>query len=154
MAQDQMTVFADGGTWNPGYDKGLYTRAGGAWHRLLDTRSRGWVAVNEQTGTTYTLQPGDLGDRVEMSGGTAKTVHVPQMATVPGVSGSKAPGATTIVTGRKLYLETSVVQAGSGAITLVADSGVTITGPIATSADGQALTLRWTGPASVRTRLA
>jgi hypothetical protein len=153
MAQDQMTVFADGATWNPGYDKGLYTRAAGAWARLLDTRSKGWVAVNEQTVASYTLQQGDLGDRVEMSGAAAKTVTVPAMATVPGTSGTKAPGATTIVTGRRVYIETAVTQVGTGPVTLAADAGVTLTGPTATNADGQTLILRWTGANSVKTRL-
>jgi hypothetical protein len=151
MATDQMIVFADGATWNPAWEKGLYTRAGGTWHRLLDARTRGWVPVNEQTGTSYTLQAADLGDRVEMSGSAAKTVTVPQIATVPGTA--KAPGAADIVTGRKTYVETVVGQVGAGAVTLSPETGVTITGPTATAGDGQSLVVRWTAPASVRTRL-
>lgn len=149
---DNMLAFADG-TWNPGFEKGLYSRASGSWYRFLDTRMRGWSMVNEQTGSAYTLQSTDLGDRVEMSGSAAKTVTVPQIATVPGTSGTKAPGATTIVTGRKVQVETTVTQIGSGAVTLAAASGVTITGPVATSGDGQSLLLRWTGAAAVRSRL-
>ena len=73
------------------------------------------------------------------------------MATVPGTS--KAPGLTTVVTGRKVCVETTVVQIGSGAVTLGPASGVTITGPTATSGDGQSLVLRWTSPTAVRSRL-
>ena len=152
-ASDNMLAFADGATWNPGFEKGLYSRASSAWYRLVDTRMRGWVMVNEQTGTSYTLQAGDLGDKVEMSGASAKTVTVPQVATVPGTSGAKAPGAANIVTGRKVHVETTVVQIGSGAVTLTPASGVTITGPLATSGDGQSLVLRWTGAGTVRSRL-
>ena len=150
---ENMLVFADGATWNPGFEKGLYSRASAAWYRLVDTRMRGWVMVNEQTGTSYTLQAGDLGDKVEMVGTAAKTVTVPQMATVPGTSGTKAPGATTVVTGRKVYVETTVVQSGTGAVTLAAGSGVTISGPTATTGDGQSLVLRWTSATTVRSRL-
>jgi hypothetical protein len=88
-----------------------------------------------------------------MNGSAAKTVTVPQMATVPGTSGTKAPGATDIVSGRKVYVETTVVQIGSGAVTLSPAPAVTITGPAATSGDGQSLVLRWTSPTTVRSRL-
>lgn len=151
-ATDNMLVFANGSGWNPGFEKGLYGRAT-SWYRFVDTRMRGWVLVNEQTGTSYTLQSGDLGDRVEMVGTAAKTVTVPQMATVPGTSSTKTPGATDIVTGRKVQVEATVVQVGSGAIALAAASGVTITGPTATTADGQSLVLRWTSAVAVRSRL-
>ena len=88
-----------------------------------------------------------------MNGSAAKTVTVPQIATVPGTSGTKAPGATDIVTGRKVHVETTVVQIGSGAVTLSPGSGVTITGPTATAGDGQSLVLRWTAANAVRTRI-
>ena len=153
-ASDNMVVFADGATWNPGFEKGLYSRTS-SWYRLVDTRMRGWVMVNEQTGTGYTLQAGDLGDKVDMVGTAAKTVTVPQMTTVPGTSGTKAPGAaaSTVVSGRKVYVETTVVQSGTGAVTLSPGSGVTITGPTTTSGDGQSLVLRWTSATAVRTKL-
>ncbi|HMR29848.1 MAG TPA: glycosyl hydrolase family 28-related protein [Geminicoccaceae bacterium] len=150
-ATDNMLAFADGSTWNPGFEKGLYSRASSSWYRLVDTRMRGWVMVNEQTGTSYTLQAGDLGDKVEMVGTSPKTVTVPQMATVPG--STKAPGLGTIVSGRKVYVETTVVQSGSGAVNLSPASGVTITGPTATSGDGQSLVLRWTSATAVRSKL-
>ncbi len=153
MAADQMTVFADGATWNPGFERGLYTRQGGVWHRLVDTRSKGWVAVNEQTGTSYTLTADDLGDIVEMAGAAAKTVTVPQFATVPGASGSKAPGATNVVTNRKVHLQATVTQIGAGAVTLSPAAGVTLSGPTSTAGDGQSLVLRWTAPGTVRVRL-
>jgi hypothetical protein len=151
LAADQMIVCANGSGWNPAWEKGLYTRAGGSWHRLLDTRTRGWVAVHERTGNSYTLQASDIGDRVEMTGNPAKTVSVPQMPTVPGTT--KAPGSTDIVTGRKLWVEITVAQQGNGGITLQAQSGVTISGPTTTAGDGQSLVLRWTGPGTVRTRV-
>jgi hypothetical protein len=150
---DNLLVIANGSNWNPGFERGLYARASGSWYRFVDTRMRGWVLVSEQTGTSYTLQAGDLGDKVEMNGSAAKTVTVPQMATVPGTSGTKAPGATDIVSGRKVYVETTVVQIGSGAVTLSPAPAVTITGPAATSGDGQSLVLRWTSPTTVRSRL-
>lgn len=153
MPADQMTVFADGATWNPGFERGLYTRHGGAWHRLLDTRSKGWVAVNEQTGTSYTLNADDLGDVVEMSGAAAKTVTVPQFAAVPGASAGKAPGASNVVTNRKVHLQTTVTQIGTGPVTLSAATGVTLSGPTSTAGDGQSLVLRWTAPGAVRVRL-
>lgn len=158
MTTDGMLAIADGnpvaGGWNPSHDRGWYIRHGGAWNRLVDTRMKGWVAVNEQTGTSYTLQPADVGDRVAMSGASAKTVTVPQLATVPGSSGAKAPGVTTVISGRQIQCEVTIEQVGSGTVTLAAGSGVTITGPVATSADGQALVVRWTTPTLVRTRLA
>ena len=95
------------------------------------------MAVNQQAGTSYTLQSGDLGDRVEMSGSAAKSVTVPQMATVPGTAGTKAPGATNIVTSRAVHVEPTVTQIGTGAVTLTADVGVTITGAVATAGDGR-----------------
>ena len=150
-ATDNMLAFADGSTWNPGFDKGLYSRASSSWYRLVDTRMRGWAMVNEQTGASYTLQAGDLGDKVEMVGTSPKTVTVPQMAAVPG--STKAPGLGTIVSGRKVYVETTVVQSGSGAVSLSPASGVTITGPTATSGDGQSLVLRWTSATAVRSKL-
>ncbi|WP_027136299.1 glycosyl hydrolase family 28-related protein [Geminicoccus roseus] len=155
---DGMIAFAAGhpnsGTWNPSYDRGLYSFAGGTWHRLVDTRMKGWVAVNEQTGTSYTLQPGDVGDRVEMKNDAAKTVTVPQLASVPGASGTKPPGGTNVIAGRRVYCETSIGQVGAGAVTLVPASGVVIEGPTATSADGQTIVLRWVSATLVRTRLA
>lgn len=153
MAQDQMIVFADGGSWNPGRDRGLYTRNGGVWHRLLDSRSKGWVAVNEQTGASYTLSAEDLGDVVEMTGSAAKTVTVPQFSTVPGASGSKAPGSTSVVANRKVQLQTTVAQVGAGSVTLAAAAGVTLTGPTVTSGDGQSLLLRWISATAVKIRL-
>ncbi|HWL67446.1 MAG TPA: glycosyl hydrolase family 28-related protein [Geminicoccus sp.] len=157
MQTDFMLVFADGnptsGGWNPAYDRGLYLRAGGSWHRLQDSRMKGWVAVNEQTGATYTLVPADVGDRVEMNGAAAKTVTVPSLPAVPGASGTKPPGGTNVISGRRIYCETSVGQVGAGIVTLSPASGVVIEGPTATSADGQTLVLRWVTATLVRTRL-
>jgi hypothetical protein len=157
---DHMIALANGnpttGGWNPGYDKGLYIYRDSAWHRLLDTRMKGWVAVNEQTGTSYTLVPADVGDRVEVKGDAAKTVTVPSLPTVPGASGTagtKPPGTTTVITGRRIYCETTIGQVGAGAITLAPASGVEITGPTATAADGQSIVLRWVTATLVRTRL-
>ncbi|WP_159716855.1 glycosyl hydrolase family 28-related protein [Geminicoccus flavidas] len=155
---DNMLAFADGnpttGGWNPGFDRGFYTQFGtNTWHRLLDTRMKGWVAVNEQTGTSYTLLPADVGDRVEMKGDTAKTVTVPSLPAVPGASGTKPPGSTTVITGRRIYCETTIGQVGTGAVTLTPASGVEIAGPTATTTDGQTLVLRWVTATLVRTRL-
>ena len=139
---------------NPGFDRGFYIRFGtNTWHRLLDTRMKGWVAVNEQAGATYTLAATDVGDRVEMKGTAAKTVTVPALPAVPGASGTKPPGATNVISGRKIYCETSVGQVDTGIVTLVPASGVVIEGPTSTSADGQTLVLRWVTATLVRTRL-
>ncbi len=158
MPADFMLAFADGnpttGGWNPSFDRGLYARAGGTWHRLQDTRMKGWVAVNEQTGTSYTLVAGDVGDRVEMNGAAAKTVTVPQLAAVPGASGTKPPGGTNVIAGRRIHCETTVGQVGAGTVTLSPASGVVIEGPTATTADGQSIVLRWVTATLVRTRLA
>lgn len=71
------------------------------------------MAVNAQTGTTYTLVATDAGNAVEMNNAAANTL------TIPPNSGVAFGVGTTIL----------VRQMGAGQTTLVAGSGVTILNP-------------------------
>lgn len=77
----------------------------------------------------YTLVLGDLGKAVQVDSATAKAVTVPPNASVAFPIGAVI----------------EVVQAGAGAVTLVAGVGVTITGDTAVPAQGASLLLRKTG---------
>jgi len=83
-------------------------------------------AVNEQTGTTYTLAITDANDIVEMNNASANTVTVPTNAAVAFEVG-------TIIT---------VSQTGAGTTTVTGDTGVTLNGVSAGSGD---LTAQWDG---------
>ena len=83
-------------------------------------------AVNEQTGTTYTLALTDANDIVEMNNGSANTVTVPANSAVAFETG-------TIIT---------ISQTGAGVTTVLGDTGVTING---VSAGSAALSARWDG---------
>jgi hypothetical protein len=71
------------------------------------------VAINSQTGTTYTLVLGDASKCIEMNNASANTLTIPPNSAVP------FPVGTTLL----------VRQMGAGATTLVAGAGVTIRSP-------------------------
>jgi hypothetical protein len=66
--------------------------------------------VNVQTGTSYTLTLDDLGKTIEVNSAVASTITIPPNST------TAYPIGTVI----------SIIQIGSGAVTLAAGSGVTI----------------------------
>lgn len=68
------------------------------------------VALNTQTGTTYTLAITDQGGAVTMANAAASTLTIPPNGTVA------FPVGTVVV----------VAQLGAGQVTLVAGSGVTV----------------------------
>lgn len=74
------------------------------------------MAVNAQTGTSYTLVAADAGNAVEMNNAAANTLTIP-----PNSSVAFGVGTTILVR-----------QMGAGQTTLVAGSGVTIRNPHAT----------------------
>jgi hypothetical protein len=74
----------------------------------LATKASKRLAVNSQSGTTYTLVQGDEDTGVETTNGSAVTVTAPQLA-----------AGTTIV----------VWQWGAGQVTVVAGAGVTPRSP-------------------------
>src|SRR5574337_836762 len=73
----------------------------------------GITAINEQTGTTYTLVAGDATKCVRCTNAAAITLTVPDNAT------AAIPVKSIIM----------VLQGGAGAITVTADSGVTLESP-------------------------
>ncbi|TXH12669.1 MAG: hypothetical protein E6R03_12490 [Hyphomicrobiaceae bacterium] len=68
------------------------------------------IAVNAQTGTTYTLALGDAGKIVDLNNASAITLTVPPYTDVDFEIG-------TLI---------GIVQSGAGAVTVAAGSGVTI----------------------------
>ena len=73
------------------------------------------IPLNAQTGTTYTLAAGDAGELVTLANASAITLTVPTNASVPFALGTQI----------------TITRAGSGALTVVGDTGVTVN-----SADG------------------
>ena len=73
------------------------------------------IPLNAQTGTTYTLAATDAGDLVTLANASAITLTVPTNASVPFAIGTQI----------------TITRAGSGALTIVGDTGVTVN-----SADG------------------
>lgn len=73
------------------------------------------IPLNAQTGTTYTLAAGDAGELVTLANASAITLTVPTNASVPFAIGTQI----------------TITRAGSGALTVVGDTGVTVN-----SADG------------------
>lgn len=73
------------------------------------------IPLNAQTGTTYTLAATDAGDLVTLTNASAITLTVPTNASVPFAIGTQI----------------TITRAGSGALTVVGDTGVTVN-----SADG------------------
>ncbi len=148
-----------GSGWNPGLDQGLYRYDGASWRKLVDSSMQGWIVVHPQTGTSYTLDvaggENDLGHEVECTNAGAVTVTVPQLASVPGASGTKPPGSTSIVVNRKVYCETLITQGGAGAVTAAAGSGVSFEAgsTLSTAGQGQSLLVRWLSATLVRVRL-
>jgi len=67
-------------------------------------------AINQQTGTTYTLTVDDLGKLVELNNGSPITLTVPTDANAPFLIGDRV----------------DLVQTGSGQVTVVGDTGVTV----------------------------
>lgn len=74
----------------------------------------GLIPINSQTGTAYTLVPGDSGYCVEMNNASANTLTVPPNSTVA------FPLGTNIL----------VRQMGAGLTTVAAGAGVTIRTPL------------------------
>ena len=73
------------------------------------------IPLNAQTGTSYTLAATDAGDLVTLTNASAITLTVPTNASVPFANGTQI----------------TVTRAGSGSLTVVGDTGVTVN-----SADG------------------
>lgn len=67
-------------------------------------------AINQQTGTTYTLTVDDLGKLVELNNGSAITLTVPTDANANFTIGDRV----------------DLVQTGAGQVTVVGASGVTV----------------------------
>jgi len=68
------------------------------------------IPLNSQTGTTYTLAAGDAGELVTLANASAITLTVPTNASVPFAIGTQI----------------TITRAGSGALTVVGDTGVTV----------------------------
>ena len=68
------------------------------------------IPLNAQTGTTYTLAATDAGDLVTLTNASAITLTVPTNASVPFAIGTQI----------------TITRAGSGALTVVGDTGVTV----------------------------
>ena len=73
------------------------------------------IPLNAQTGTSYTLATGDAGELVTLTNASAITLTVPTNASAPFAIGTQI----------------TITRAGSGALTVVGDAGVTVN-----SADG------------------
>lgn len=78
-----------------------------------------WNELNAQTGTSYTLVLGDRAKTVTMNNASANTLTIPTNASVA------FPTGTAIV----------IRQIGAGTTTITADTGVTLDGTSAGSAD-------------------
>ena len=68
------------------------------------------IPLNTQTGTTYTLAADDAGELITLANAGAITLTVPTNASVPFALGTQI----------------TVTRAGSGALTIVGDTGVTV----------------------------
>jgi hypothetical protein len=68
------------------------------------------IPLNTQTGTTYTLAVGDAGQLVTLTNASAITLTVPTNASVPFAIGTQI----------------TITRAGSGSLTVVGDTGVTV----------------------------
>ena len=89
------------------------------------------IPLNTQTGTTYTLVAGDAGDLVTLTNSSAITLTVPTNASVPFATGSQI----------------TIIQSGSGNVTVVGDTGVTVS-----SADGDLkLRTQWSAATLIKT---
>lgn len=86
---------------------------------VADLFSQDTTNVNAQTGTSYTLVIGDANDCVTMNNGSANTLTIPAEASVAFAVG-------TVI---------SVIQLGAGTTTVTGDTGVTVNGTSAGSAD-------------------
>lgn len=110
---------------------------GGAWGSItgtlsdqtdlqaaLDAKGDKTLAINAQTGTTYTLVLGDAGKLVTLANGSAITL------TVPANSSAAFPVGTVI----------ALAQLDAGLVTVAGDAGVTING---TTPGDEDLTGQW-----------
>jgi hypothetical protein len=89
------------------------------------------IPLNTQTGTTYTLVAADAGDLVTLTNSSPITVTVPTNASVPFATGSQI----------------TIIQSGSGNVTVVGDTGVTVS-----SADGDLkLRTQWSAATLIKT---
>lgn len=89
------------------------------------------IPLNTQTGTTYTLVAADAGDLVTLTNSSPITVTVPTNASVPFAIGSQI----------------TIIQSGSGNVTVVGDTGVTVS-----SADGDLkLRTQWSAATLIKT---
>ena len=89
------------------------------------------IPLNAQTGTTYTLAVGDAGELVTLANAGAITLTVPTNASVPFAIGTQI----------------TVTRAGSGSLTVVGDTGVTVN-----SADGfLKLRTQWSSGTLIKT---
>lgn len=118
----------DGSVTSAKLDSTLTTAIGKANSAMQasDLATAQQVAINAQTGTSYTLMLTDANKAVECNNASAITLTVPPNSSVA------FPVGTVI----------EVVQIGAGAITLAAGSGVTINGKTGTTAQWGVLVLR------------
>ena len=120
------------------FEKQLY------WHRPVSA-------------TSYTLvvtgQANDLGEELRFTSNSAISVTVPRLDTIPNYrSGAYAPGADNARPGWIVTVKMLLSQRGTGAITLVAGSGVSFVSgsQTSTTAQYQVLDLEYLSPTSVR----
>lgn len=89
------------------------------------------IPLNAQTGTTYTLAAGDAGELVTLANASAITLTVPTNASVPFAIGTQI----------------TIARAGSGTLTVVGDTGVTVN-----SAEGNSkLRVQWSAATLIKT---